>query len=218
MHTWPARHPLADLLFVHGARPRSARFERLAHALTARRINVSGVQPRGRGPVTLHGLAEALGVLSDRARLPLILGGYSLGGTAAALAACADDNRLAGLLLVATPITARPLEPGGLDLGDLDAGRRRAQSERVAPRTPRSAWDLLADRFPVLGLPVMFVHGMGDTIVPARENHAWAARLKHADFIGFHGARHDVLNAPGHRRVATTIADFVLAAALDAAA
>ncbi|MFF5260328.1 alpha/beta hydrolase [Actinomadura viridis] len=155
--------------------------------------------------------------MSDRARLPLVLGGHSLGGTAAALAACAHDGRFAGLLLAATPITARQLEPVGLDLGDLDAERRRTPSERVDPQALRSAWDLLADRFPVLSLPVMFVHGMGDTIVPARENHTWAARLKHADFIGFHGARHDVLNAPGHRRVATTIADFVLAAALDAA-
>ncbi|MFC5749055.1 alpha/beta hydrolase [Actinomadura rugatobispora] len=236
------RNPLAELLFVHGGGAESGRLDRLVGALRERSISVWAVnaasgrrRPAPDGPAAMQDLAGALGALADRARRgpPLILGGHSLGGTVAALAACADTlpgaERCAGMVLTSTPVSPLPRVEGladgapvGLDLSRLytpgSAAREDDRAGSVRPSTLRPAWDRLAERLPVLDLPVMFVHGMSDTIVPARHNHAWAGRLKHAEFAGFHGSRHDVLNATGHRRVATTIADFVLAAALDHAA
>jgi alpha-beta hydrolase superfamily lysophospholipase len=239
IHKWPARNPLAGLLFVHGSGAESGRLDRLARALGERRISVWAVNALGgrsrrsprAGAVSMQELADALRALTDLPdpELPLVLGGHSLGGTVAALAACADagpnTGRYAGLVLTGAPITPPPQveiladdAPVSLDLSYLYAASTSQAAGRirvVEPETLRAAWDRLAGRFPVLGLPVMFVHGMSDSIVPARANHAWAQRLKQAEFTGFHGAQHDGLNAVGHRRVATTIADFVLSAALD---
>ena len=62
-------------------------------------------------------------------------------------------------------------------------------------------------------LPVLFVHGSDDPVVPAAHAREWAARLKRARLAEFPGARHDILNETVHRDVAAAVTDFVLTAA-----
>jgi alpha-beta hydrolase superfamily lysophospholipase len=61
-------------------------------------------------------------------------------------------------------------------------------------------------------LPVLFVHGSDDPVVPAAHAREWAARLKRARLAEFPGARHDVLNETVHRKVAAAITEFVMTA------
>ena len=74
------------------------------------------------------------------------------------------------------------------------------------------AWDELAGDFGQVTLPVLFVHGSDDPVVPAAHAREWAARLKRARLAEFPGARHDILNETVHRDVAAAITDFVLTA------
>ena len=61
-------------------------------------------------------------------------------------------------------------------------------------------------------LPVLFVHGSEDPVVPAEHARAWAARLKRGRLAEFPGARHDILNETVHRDVAAAITGFILTA------
>jgi alpha-beta hydrolase superfamily lysophospholipase len=72
------------------------------------------------------------------------------------------------------------------------------------------AWDELAGDLGQVTLPVLFVHGSDDLVVPAAHAREWVARLKRARLAEFPGARHDILNETVHRDVAAAITDFVL--------
>jgi alpha-beta hydrolase superfamily lysophospholipase len=61
-----------------------------------------------------------------------------------------------------------------------------------------------------VALPVLFVHGSDDPVVPAAHAREWAGRLKRARLAEFPGARHDILNETVHREVAAAITRFVL--------
>jgi alpha-beta hydrolase superfamily lysophospholipase len=236
------RRPLAELVFLHGVGAYSGRYQRLALALNARQINVWATDALGNDlRHGRQGQMPSMDVLTDNLRtlsnlaarrspgVPLIVGGHSLGGTAAALSACLDPDPYAGLVLSGTPIT--PLQqvealtdgaPVSLDLSYLHAVSdgpigSTGQVTVVSARTLTTAWAELANRFEKLPVPVMFVHGVSDSIVPLRDNHVWTQRMPLAQLDRF-DARHDVINASTHHRVATTIADFVLSAAIDHAA
>jgi alpha-beta hydrolase superfamily lysophospholipase len=73
-----------------------------------------------------------------------------------------------------------------------------------------AAWDELAAGFGQVPLPVLFVHGSEDPVVPAEHARQWAARLKRARLAEFPGARHDILNETVHRDVAAAITAFIL--------
>jgi alpha-beta hydrolase superfamily lysophospholipase len=75
------------------------------------------------------------------------------------------------------------------------------------------AWDELAGTFGQVTLPVLFVHGSEDPVVPAAHARAWSGRLAGARLAEFAGARHDILNETVHREVAAAIAEFVRHAA-----
>ena len=62
-------------------------------------------------------------------------------------------------------------------------------------------------------LPVLFVHGSEDPVVPAAHAREWSARLKRGRLAEFPGARHDILNETVHRDVAAAITGFVLTGA-----
>ena len=239
-HFWPARRPLAGLIFLHGAGD-SHRYHRLAMTLNERRVSVLATNGVGEAqrdaPPHLSSLdvpARAVEMLAERAArrlsgIPLVLGGHSLGGTAAALAVARNAGPYAGLVLSGTPLTRpRPRAarlPGGLVSMDLSylpvvAGGASAPAAPVPVVTPRAlevAWQELAERFEQVRVPVLFVHGGKDSLVPITDNRSWAYRLPVAQLAWFPRAGHDVFNTPGPPRAATTVADFVLSAALSQA-
>lgn len=238
---WPAHRPLAGLVFLHGSGADSGRYQRLAQALNARQISVWASDLVGqrfryatsRGP-GLEALVDSASRLTSVAQdllagTPVALGGHSLGGTIAALTACRDSDPYSALVLSGAPIAPLRRLPDlpadesiNLDLSYLYAlgpgapdGTRHAA---ISPRALSRAWAELRERFEDLRLPVQFVHGENDSIVPVDDNVTWARALPHAQLAWFGHARHDVINGPGHRRVATTVADFVLAVALSRSA
>jgi alpha-beta hydrolase superfamily lysophospholipase len=66
------------------------------------------------------------------------------------------------------------------------------------------------DAFRQVTLPVLFVHGADDPIVPVADAREWASRLARARLAEFAGARHDILNETVHREVAAAVTDFIL--------
>jgi alpha-beta hydrolase superfamily lysophospholipase len=66
------------------------------------------------------------------------------------------------------------------------------------------------DAFRQVTLPVLFVHGADDPIVPVADAREWASRLPRARLAEFAGARHDILNETVHREVAAAVTDFIL--------
>jgi alpha-beta hydrolase superfamily lysophospholipase len=165
---------------------------------------------------------------------PVWLAGHSLGAAAAAVSAARDPGRYAGLILSGSAISpldwvvalGEPdapdldLDPAGLS-GDpfyLDelaydplAFTSAAGARSLAAVLP-AAWDELAAGFGQVTLPVLFVHGSDDPVVPVAHAREWAGRLKRARLAEFPGARHDILNETVHRDVAAAITDFVLTA------
>jgi alpha-beta hydrolase superfamily lysophospholipase len=163
---------------------------------------------------------------------PVWLAGHSLGAAAAAVSAARDPGRYAGLILSGSAIS--PLDwvvaLGDPDAPDLDldpvglssdpfyldelaydplAFTSAAGARSLAGVLP-AAWDELAAGFGQVTLPVLFVHGSDDPVVPVAHAREWAGRLKRARLAEFPGARHDILNETVHREVAAAITDFVL--------
>src|SRR5690242_9220396 len=163
------------------------------------------------------------------------LAGHSLGAAAAAVSAARDPGRYAGLILSGAAISpldwvlalgddSAPdldLDPAGLSADPfyLDqvaygplAFTSAAGARSLAAVLP-PAWDELAAGFGQVTLPVLFVHGAEDPVVPAEHAREWAARLKRGRLAECPGARHDILNETVHREVAAAVTGFVLGAA-----
>lgn len=163
----------------------------------------------------------------------LVLAGHSLGSVAAAVSAVREPARYAALILSGAPISplewvldlaSDPEAELSLDVNDLSrdpfyldeltydplAFTSAAGGQSLATVLP-PAWDELADAFAALTLPVLFVHGAEDPVVPVSDARTWAGRLKRGRIAEFPRARHDVLNETVHREVAAAIAEFVLA-------
>jgi alpha-beta hydrolase superfamily lysophospholipase len=165
---------------------------------------------------------------------PAWLAGHSLGAAAAAVSASRDPGRYAGLILSGAAISPLDwvlalgddgapdldLDPAGLSADpfyldelahDPLAFTSAAGARSLAAVLP-PAWDELAAGFGQVPLPVLFVHGSDDPVVPAEHAREWSARLKRARLAEFAGARHDILNETVHREVAAAITEFVLTA------
>lgn len=176
---------------------------------------------------TLTGLAAAAG------GGPLFLAGHSLGAGAAALAASRDASAYRGLILSGAGISPLDwvddmIESGSdelsLEPSDLSADPfyldemehdplafTSADGARSLHQIFPPAWAELAANFGDLTLPVLFVHGSEDPVVPVAIARDWSARLPAAKLAEFPGGRHDILNEIMHREVAATIIDFVRA-------
>jgi alpha-beta hydrolase superfamily lysophospholipase len=165
---------------------------------------------------------------------PVWLAGHSLGAAAAAVSAVRDPGRYAGLILSGAALS--PLDwvlalgeddAAGLDLDPADLSSdpfyldeliydplafTSAAGARSIAAVLSAAWVELSDKFAQVPLPVLFVHGADDPVVPADHAREWAGRLKRGRLAEFAGARHDVLNETVHRQVATAITDFILTA------
>jgi alpha-beta hydrolase superfamily lysophospholipase len=178
---------------------------------------------------TLTGLAAAAG---DG---PLFLAGHSLGAAAAAVAASRDASAYRGLILSGAAISpldwvtemiADGSDTLSLELSDLSADPfyldelennplafTSAEGARSLHAILPLAWTELAANFGNVTLPVLFVHGTEDPVVPVAVARDWSARLASAALTEFPGARHDVLNETVHRDVAAAVTEFVLTAA-----
>jgi alpha-beta hydrolase superfamily lysophospholipase len=166
---------------------------------------------------------------------PVWLAGHSLGAAAAAVAAAREPSRYAGLILSGAALS--PLDwvlalgdddAAELDLADLSsdpfyldelaydplAFTSAAGGRTLATVLPQ-AWDELAGAFGQVTLPVLFVHGAEDPVVPVAHARAWSSRLAGARLAEFAGARHDILNETVHREVAAAITEFVLGPAVE---
>jgi len=174
----------------------------------------------------LTALAEAV-----QPGAPVWLAGHSLGAAAAAVSATRDPGRYAGLILSGAAIS--PLD-WVVALGDDDAAElsldpadlssdpfyldeltydplafTSAAGARSLATVLPAAWAEL-DGFAQVPLPVLFVHGSDDPVVPAAHAREWAGRLKRARLAEFAGSRHDILNEAAHREVARAITEFIL--------
>jgi len=167
---------------------------------------------------------------------PVFLAGHSLGAAAAALSASRDPSAYQGLILSGAPLS--PLEwvtelgaadaDDGLALDPADhsadpfyldelendplAFTSAAGTQSLLDTLP-PAWAELPGTFDGVSLPVLFVHGARDPIVPLTDARDWSARVPGGRLVEFEGARHDVLNETVHREVATTIAEFIVSVA-----
>jgi alpha-beta hydrolase superfamily lysophospholipase len=167
---------------------------------------------------------------------PVWLAGHSLGAAAAAVSALRDPARYAGLIVSGAPLS--PLDwVAGLDDPDADGGLdldpaglsadpfyldelehdplafTSAAGGRSIAAVLTQAWAELDPDFAALALPVLFIHGELDPVVPVAQARDWSARLKHATLAEYAGARHDILNETVHRQVAETIIAFTTTAA-----
>ena len=150
---------------------------------------------------------------------------------AAAVSAARDPGRYAGLILSAALLS--PLDwvvalagdgaaELALDPSDLSSDPfyldelafdplafTSAVGGRSLAAALSEAWAEMGG-FAQLPLPVLFVHGSDDPVVPVADARDWAGRLRRARLAEFAGARHDILNETVHRDVAAAITEFVL--------
>jgi alpha-beta hydrolase superfamily lysophospholipase len=187
---------------------------------------------------TLAGLARAQH--PDR---PLVLMGHSAGGVAALLLAQRSPDLAQALVVSAPPAQPLPwveeLAEGGADEVDapdpaeafsthpeyLHALRTDPLVHR-GPVPPQTV-EALMRTWPEIGagvdqgrpsIPVLFLHGDQDPMVPVEDSQALVARLPRATLRILPGDLHDVLNEHDRDAVHDVVAEFVLAQVRPAAA
>ena len=173
--------------------------------------------------------------LAQHPHRPLVLMGHSAGGLAALLLA-QRSPQLAQALVVSAP-PARPL-PWVQALAD--AGSEGVDSPdptemfSTHPRyvhallhdplvyrgsVPRSTMDAVMRTWPEVAaavaegrpsIPVLFLHGESDPVVPVEDSRALVAQLPRATLRTFPGDLHDVLNEHDRETVHEVVAEFVL--------
>jgi acylglycerol lipase len=180
---------------------------------------------------TLAGLAQA-----QHPGRPLVLMGHSAGGVAALLLAQRSPDLAEALVVSAPPAQPLPwveeLAEDGADEVDapdpaeafstspeyLDALRTDPLVHRgpVPPQTIEAlmrTWPEIAagvaEGRP--SIPVLFLHGDQDPMVPVEDSQALVARLPRATLCILPGDLHDVLNEHDRDAVHDVVAEFVLA-------
>jgi alpha-beta hydrolase superfamily lysophospholipase len=201
--------------------------DEIGHGLTeGERAAVGSIDDLVENGRRLTTLAEAV-----QPGTPVWLAGHSLGSAVAAVSAMRDPGRYAGLILSAALLSRLDwvaaladddADDIALDPSDLSSDPFYLDemaydplaftgdvSGRGLATALSQAWAQL-DGFRQVTLPVLFVHGSDDPIVPVADAREWAGRLKRARLAEFAGARHDILNEAVHREVAATITEFIL--------
>jgi alpha-beta hydrolase superfamily lysophospholipase len=169
---------------------------------------------------------------------PLVLAGHSAGGLAAYLLSLRSPDLARALVLSGSPLRALgwvqdlldvddSAEPVPVDPGEMfsthpeylhallhdplvyQGGFRRETLQAIVRAWPEAAAGLATGR---PDLPVLFVHGEEDQIVPIADARANAAQLPRATIVTFPGDLHDVLNESDREQVHDVVAAFVVRA------
>ncbi|GAA2607120.1 alpha/beta fold hydrolase [Paractinoplanes durhamensis] len=236
---WSTPDPRAALVFLHGFGEHTGLYHRYAAELGAHGIDLWALDEIGHGLTegsrghfgSLDDLVQNARVLASLARehgIPLVVGGHSLGSLVAVLTALEEDFR--GVVVSGAPLSplawlteaageTLDLDPEALSsdpfyLDQLETDPLAFTSgdivELLAAAFP-PAWERLDAELPGLRVPLLAVHGQDDQVAPLDGVRRWQERLPGLRVEVIDGAGHDVLNEVAHRRVADTVAAFVLA-------
>jgi alpha-beta hydrolase superfamily lysophospholipase len=240
VRTWPIDDPARLVVLVHGYGEHIGRYEHVAAALNARGSAVVGPDHRGHGqspgePALMEDFEPIVddlrAVVQDaRGDLPVVMVGHSMGGLIATRYAQRFPEDLAGLVLSGPAIGLGPVLQGWLEDPPSDPidgavlSRDPAVGEAYAadPLVYHGGWKvptlqafIAADDAIAAGpgfgdLPLLYVHGGDDQLVPAGLAQPVVERLAGADseLVVIDGARHEVFNETDQAETIGRVADF----------
>jgi len=237
---WPAQDPARLVVLAHGYGEHIGRYEHVAAALNARGSAVVGPDHRGHGqspgePVLVEDFEPIVddlrAVVQDaRGDLPVVMVGHSMGGLIATRYAQRFPEDLAGLVLSGPAIGLGPVLQGWLADPPSDPidgavlSRDPAVGEAYAadPLVYHGGWKvptlqafIAADDAIAAGpgfgaLPLLYVHGGDDQLVPAGLAQPVVERLagEDSELVVIEGARHEVFNETDQAETIGRVADF----------
>ena len=240
VRTWPIDDPARLVVLVHGYGEHIGRYEHVAAALNARGSAVVGPDHRGHGqspgePALIEDfepIVEDLRAVVQDARgdLPVVMVGHSMGGLIATRYAQRFPEDLAGLVLSGPAIGLGPVLQGWLEDPPSDPidgavlSRDPAVGEAYAadPLVYHGGWKvptlqafIAADDAIAAGpgfgaLPLLYVHGGDDQLVPAGLAQPVVERLagEDSELVVIDGARHEVFNETDQVETIGRVADF----------
>jgi alpha-beta hydrolase superfamily lysophospholipase len=240
VRTWPIDDPARLVVLVHGYGEHIGRYEHVAAALNARGSAVVGPDHRGHGrspgePALVEDFEPIVDdlravVQAARGDLPVVMVGHSMGGLIATRYAQRFPADLAGLVLSAPAIGLGPVLQGWLEDPPSDPidgavlSRDPAVGEAYAadPLVYHGGWKvptlqafIAADDAIAAGpgfgaLPLLYVHGGDDQLVPAGLAQPVVERLagEDSELVVVDGARHEVFNEPDQVETIGRVADF----------
>ena len=240
VRTWPIDDPARLVVLVHGYGEHIGRYEHVAAALNARGSAVVGPDHRGHGqspgePALVEDFEPIVddlrAVVQDaRGDLPVVMVGHSMGGLIATRYAQRFPEDLAGLVLSGPAIGLGPVLQGWLEDPPSDPidgavlSRDPAVGEAYAadPLVYHGGWKvptlqafIAADDAIAAGpgfgaLPLLYVHGGDDQLVPAGLAQPVVERLagEDSELVVIDGARHEVFNETDQAETIGRVADF----------
>ncbi len=240
VRTWPIDDPARLVVLVHGYGEHIGRYEHVAAALNARGSAVVGPDHRGHGrspgePALVEDFEPIVddlrAVVQDaRGDLPVVMVGHSMGGLIATRYAQRFPEDLAGLVLSGPAIGLGPVLQGWLADPPSDPidgavlSRDPAVGEAYAadPLVYHGGWKvptlqafIAADDAIAAGpgfgaLPLLYVHGGDDQLVPAGLAQPVVERLagEDSELVVIDGARHEVFNETDQAETIGRVADF----------
>jgi alpha-beta hydrolase superfamily lysophospholipase len=240
VRTWPIDDPARLVVLVHGYGEHIGRYEHVAAALNARGSAVVGPDHRGHGqspgePALVEDfepIVDDLRAVVQDARndLPVVMVGHSMGGLIATRYAQRFPEDLAGLVLSGPAIGLGPVLQGWLEDPPSDPidgavlSRDPAVGEAYAadPLVYHGGWKvptlqafIAADDAIAAGpgfgaLPLLYVHGGDDQLVPAGLAQPVVERLagEDSELVVIDGARHEVFNETDQAETIGRVADF----------
>jgi alpha-beta hydrolase superfamily lysophospholipase len=237
---WPLDRAERLVVLVHGYGEHIGRYEHVAEALVARGSAVVGPDHVGHGrsdgePALVEDFEPVVNdlraVVQDaRGDLPVVMVGHSMGGLIATRYAQRHREDLAGLVLSGPAVGLAPVLEGWLDEPPSDPidgavlSRDPAVGEAYAadPLVYHGGWKrptleafIAADAAiaggPGFGdLPLLYVHGGDDQLVPAALARPVVERVAgpDSDLRVLDGARHEVFNETDQDETIALVADF----------
>lgn len=236
---WPAAHPKAAVVLLHGFGEHSGLYHRYGFALNAAGIDLwaidqfgHGLSPGTRGKFgTMEdssALAETLTTLAEREQpgIPLVAQGHSYGAVVTLFRLLEQPGRYRAGVISGAPLVPVPelvnlntvmnldesglsADPFYLDMIENDPLAFAYADTRALTRELDRGWDRFGSELPKLTVPTLAVHGEIDPIAAPGAVRAYAEQIPALHFREFPATRHDVLNDVTHRDVAAAIVEFI---------